>query len=340
MISSISAQYNELNRVNQTSHPRRTIVEIVAKCLFLGLRNWHFASQLNFPALQWIILNQSFQFSVPFTWKIKLVIEPIVLDVLNSFPPSLKETIPYYVSEVGLNEKKVIKHFSQLIKNQGSCHGQCLALLEQALQHPDKNPNEFFNNLSCDLKRVYHFQVLEMMRGLFDKKIFLRNLFYEFQQNQLPEKEIKKISAKFDHQLWQSLETEWKKGSFQENKLHNQTIHQHVITYFPPATNTLALQFSSSNYETGYQKLHNLLLQEKNAAIIIRCWNNGKSISHTLLYYCSLEHGRYWFYNSQWIGLYQYPNSDCLINHFTNHLSTFFPYKLEKDATYLLDIYR
>jgi hypothetical protein len=283
-----------------SSSSQETRGMILQKCLFLGTREWHFASRLSFLAIQWIHHNQPFQLAFPLFWKKKPAIKPFMLNILHSSSNDLKELFSHYALTIRKDETKLYIHFFQLIHQLGSCHGQALAILEQIQQFPDRSPKEIFINLANDPTRLYYFQTLEIIRGLFENR--------------------------------------WKNGSFKEPALHDYNLlHQRIIRYFPSTRQILLLQLSCSHDESDYQQLVSTLNQEKNATMLIRCWHHKDSLAHTIFYRHSVEKECYWFYNSQWFGLYQYPDSEHLIKGLTQHLFTCF--KSNELMNYLLEIY-
>ena len=100
-----------------------------------------------------------------------------------------------------------------------------------------------------------------------------------------------------------------------------EALHHLVETnYFPLADKTT--HYSHKDVAEFFEDLQKV----QNVVWLIRVWNDkNPEKAHSLLYCCSDNLKKFWFYNSKKVGLFSFKNSKDLSHQFFSHLQIFFP---------------
>lgn len=272
---------------SSSEQPKADKLESLARKWFVTRRELNYAFSFSISSLQWLKRNKTFHSALPLFWRTRPSPQDEITSLFDHTSEELSKLIKYYSSEKQLKEK-MSKHFSKLIENRGSCHGQSLAILERIRSHPDWNPESILDDLQRKPRQIYYFQVLEIIRGLCNERMVALK---ETPQKIKPHEEIETCLT----------------------KCHTASV-RNVLLGCPV-----------SKKKTLFESMQKELSLQENATLIIRCWNNVKPLGHTLLFRCSAERRQYWFYNSAGIGLYEYPSKEALKKGFIDHLNMLIP---------------
>lgn len=148
-------------------------------------RGTHFLLFGRFRELRWSNKNQSNLVAPPLKW--------LKTDKFDkSFFPFHLDIIQKYAQEEHVEPDSLVKHFRIKMKS-GTCHGECLALIEQIVAHPLASPLTLLKNVAKNFERVMFYQVLheisssdpERYSALCMEKYPARPNFHEYDLNQL-----------------------------------------------------------------------------------------------------------------------------------------------------------
>jgi hypothetical protein len=121
----------------------------------------------NVRLIKWRILNCGSHQSDPLFWKGHPQIDSVTKLVMDQSRGFFKHLLKIYSSKRGINFSALFSHFSQQITQLGSCHGESQALVEEGLKNPGQNPRDLISKLGENPRRIYHLQMLEMIRGFY-----------------------------------------------------------------------------------------------------------------------------------------------------------------------------
>jgi len=127
----------------------------MSSLLFSGLRASYLIYTAQFSKIKWCVKNHSYHMVDPLFWKK----DPNYKDLSLNF-----DFLSEYASLTNTKEQFLEKHFVKLMKTRGTCHGQCLAMVEEICLNPNASPNEILNKIKEQPTRVMFFQMLEIIR--------------------------------------------------------------------------------------------------------------------------------------------------------------------------------
>lgn len=127
----------------------------VNEALFGTIRSCHFVTELDFMRSYWCIRNHKRLSNAPLFFLSSPNLEKIY--------PSTLAILEEYRKEKNVTAKQLKEHIIKRISSRGTCHGQCLALIEQFLRTPNQSPFKLLDTLPVD--RVMYFQTLEHIRA-------------------------------------------------------------------------------------------------------------------------------------------------------------------------------
>lgn len=297
--------FTPLNEAPSSSPEPRKVdkLESLARKWFIAKRDFSYVSSFSVSSLRWLKTNKNYQSALPIFWRDHPPFQAGITPLFETHSEELSRLVKYYISEKKLKPAKIAKHLSKIIESHGCCHGQSLAILERIRSNPDWDPETIIDELQRQPERILYFQVLEIIRGLCNEKM---HALKESPQKLAPHEEI-------------------------DNRL---------TSCHPKSIRLIFLGSPISKKNTLFESMQKELSLHENATLTVRCWNNIKSTGHTLLFRCSVETSRYWFYNSAWLGVYEYPTKEALKKGFIEHLKTLIPStRASTKIYYLLETY-
>lgn len=120
------------------------------------LRNMDLLCTFQFKKMQWTTSNKIHFISPPLFW--------IKQPNLKKFIPDQSPLVQTFAQDFNIEPADLNKYLWKNLKK-GTCHGQCLALVEKIMEKPDLKPQQLLKELGRCPERMMFFQVLEYIRG-------------------------------------------------------------------------------------------------------------------------------------------------------------------------------
>jgi hypothetical protein len=128
----------------------------VDEFVFGTYRGVSFVTSIRFKQTWWCLINHSHLEQTPANWFWTPSLKkyyPAALEVLDQY--RIYKKIPSF--------KKLKSYLVNKIESGGTCHGQCLVMLEQIKDYPNRKPADLVSKM--DKLRLMYFQTVEYVRG-------------------------------------------------------------------------------------------------------------------------------------------------------------------------------